>query len=297
MAAKRRRKLWLIAGSVVAVVVIAGVIAIAFMNPRITRFVEGPEFRAELEKQTAKGLHFPGSQFAPIRRTGFLSATSEKFDAQKGRKAMTTLNAHGITAHFNPLGVFLRRWQLDEVHVDGGEVGIQIYEPKPEPTPAKPWYHVFLPDRVYLKRVWSEPADVTWKMRGEAGGIFGTRLLITPHGLDFEYRATGGTMKNALHPDLPLRHTHMLITKTLFTLYQLELASGDGTIRGEGTAETRDAKRIDFKVKWDKLPVREWLPKSWDGKFAGTHSRTGTFSQCTLKSTLRSSRVPAVPSP
>ena len=77
-------------------------------------------------------------------------------------------------------------------------------------------------------------------------------------------------MKNALTPELPLRHTRMLITKTLFTLYQLELASGDGSIEAEGTAETRDAKRIDFKVKWDQLPLREWLPKSWGGNFAGT---------------------------
>jgi hypothetical protein len=149
------------------------------LNPSISRYVEGPEFRAEMEKETAKGLHFPSSKFAPIRRTGFLSGASDSFLAKDGRKAITSMDAHGITARVNPLGVFLRRWQLDEVHVDGGEVGIQIYEPKPEPSPAKPWYHVFLPDRVYLKRVWSEPADVTWRMRGEKGGIFGTRLLIT----------------------------------------------------------------------------------------------------------------------
>ena len=70
---------------------------------------------------------------------------------------MRSLDAHGIKARFNPWGVFLRRWQLDEIHIEGGEVGIQVYEPKPEPSPAKPWYHVFLPQRVYLKRVESEP--------------------------------------------------------------------------------------------------------------------------------------------
>ena len=272
MAARRRRRTWLVVATVLTAIAIATSVALVLLNPSISRYVEGPEFRAELEKQTAKGLHFPAGKFAPIRRTGFLSGASDSFRAGEGSKAMTSLKARGITARFNPLGIFLRRWQLDEVHVDGGEVGIQIYEPTPEPTPAKPWYHIFLPDRVYLKRVWSEPANVTWHMRGEKGGIFATRLLITPHGRDFEYRATGGTMKNALIPDLTLRHTHMLITKTLYSLYQLELASGDGSIHGEGTAETRGAKRIDFKLKWDKLPVREWLPGSWSGNFAGTAS-------------------------
>jgi len=247
-------------------------VAVALVNPRLTRYVESDAFRAEVEKQTAKGLHFPAGVYAPIRRTGFLSAASDGFRAENGRKALTSLNAHGITARFNPLGVFLRRWQLEEVHIAGGEVGIQTYEPKPEPSPPKPWYHVFLPQRVYLREVRSEPADVTWRFRDEKGGFFGTRLLITPHGRDFEYQATGGTMKGALIPDLPLRHTHLLITKTLLTLYTLDLApapGSDGFIQAEGTAGTREDKSVNFKVTFGKLPVREWLPAGWRDHVSG----------------------------
>ena len=268
MKTRRRRR----AVVFVAFIVAAAGGAIAFMNPRLTRYVESAAFRAELEKETAKGLHFPVGTYAPIRRTGFLSAAADRFRAQNGRKALSSIDARGITARFNPLGVFLRRWQLDEVHLNGGEVGIQTYEPKPEPSPSKPWYHVFLPDRVYLREVWSDPADVTWRFRNEKGGFFGTRLLITPHGRDFEYRATGGTMKGALIPDLPLRHTHLLITKTLLTLYELDLTPGPGTggfIRGEGTAGTREDKTVDFKVKFEKAPLREWLPASWREHVSG----------------------------
>ena len=250
----------------------ACILAVAWLNPRLTRYVESDAFRAELEKQTARGLHFPSGQYAPIRRTGFLTASSDGFRAQNGRKAMTSVEARGITATFNPLGVFLRRWQLDGVHIQAGEVGIQTYEPKPEPSPSKPWYHIFLPNRVYLQRVWSEPADVTWRFRNEKGGFFGTRLLITPHGRDFEYRATGGTMKLALIPDLPLRHTHLLITKKLLTLYTFDLAAGpenEGVIHGEGTAGTGEDKSVDFKVRFEKLPIREWLPASWKNHVAG----------------------------
>ncbi|HMJ05715.1 MAG TPA: hypothetical protein VK474_05620 [Chthoniobacterales bacterium] len=243
--------------------------AAAFLNSKLTRYVESAEFRAEMEKETARGLHFPGSKFGPIRRTGMLSAGSASFRAQDGRKAMTSLDAHDIAGRFNPLGIFLRRWQLDELHIARGEVGIQVYEPKPEPTPTKPWYHVFLPDRVYLKRVWSDPADITWQMRGAPGGIFGTHLEITPHGRDFNYRAIGGTLKNALVPDLPLREARLRITKELFTLCTLDLSSDAGSIHGAGTAETRGDKRADFKINWDKLPVREWVPESWKGNFAG----------------------------
>lgn len=260
------------AAIVLGAIVLVGGTVLALVNPRLTRYVESDAFRAELEKQTAKGLHFPASTYAPIRRTGFLSAASDGFRAQGGRKALVTIDAHGITARFNPLGVFLRRWQLDAVHIGGGEVAIQTYEPHPEPSPGKPWYHLFLPARVHLQRVWTEPADVTWKLRNEKGGFFGTRLLITPHGRDFEYRATGGTMKGPLIPDLPLRRTHLLITKTLLTLYTLDLAPGtqsDGFIQAEGTAGTREDKSVDFKVKFGKVPVRDWLPGSWNDHVSG----------------------------
>jgi len=286
----RRRTLAVIVG----LIILAAGAGIAFVNPRLTRYVESEAFRIELEKQTAKGLHFPAGIYSAIRRTGFLSAASDGFQARNGGKALTALDARGITARFNPLGVLLRRWQLDEVHIDGGEVGIHAYEPQPEPSPSKPWYHVFLPNRVYLCKVWSEPADVTWRFRNEKGGFFGTRLLITPHGRDFEYRATGGVMKGALIPDLPLRHTHLLITKTLLTLYELDLAPGtgsDGFIRAEGTAGTREDKSVKFKVKFEKLPVREWLPASWRDHMNGFAA--GDVNWSGEKPKLETSRVRA----
>ncbi len=265
MSAARRPRILRRIGIALGICLGIGLLSAWIFNGTITRYAEGPAFRAELEKQTAKGLHFPGATFGPIRRTGLLSAETEAFQADDGRKAMTKLHAHGISARFNPLGVFLRRWQLDELHIAGGEVAIQVYEPKPESTPAKPWYHIVLPDRVYLKRIWSEPADVTWTLAGEEGGIYGTRLEVTPHGRDFEYRGTGGTMKMPLIPDFSMRHTHMLITKERFSLYRLDLASGEGSLHAEGDVATRGEKEVDFQLRWENLPVREWFtPKSAD---------------------------------
>src|SRR2546423_2943835 len=116
---------------IVGLVVVAMGGGIFLVNPRLTRYVESDQFRAELEKQTAKGLHFPAGTYAPIRRTGFLAAASDSFQAENGRKALSAMNARKFTAPFNPLGVFLRRGQPDDVPIAGGEVGIQTYEPTP----------------------------------------------------------------------------------------------------------------------------------------------------------------------
>ncbi|MDB6147358.1 MAG: hypothetical protein JWO45_1022 [Spartobacteria bacterium] len=275
MVAMLRRKKWLIATSVAAVLLCAGAITIGWLNSRLTRFVESDQFRRELEKETSKGLHFEGSHYAPIHRTGTWTAECADFTADNGRKAMKKIDAHGITGSFNPWGIFRRLWQIDRLHIQSGEVAIQVYEPKPEPSPAKPWYAVFLPERVYLNRVESEPLDVTWLFREKRAGFFGTRLLITPHGRDFEYQARGGELKVESLPELRLRHTHLLITKTLLELYQLELQpSGEtrGSLRASGKAGTRDDRRIDFKFEIDRMPIADWLPDTWAQHVSGVAS-------------------------
>ena len=170
---------------------------------------------------------------------------------------MKSLDAHGITAKFDPWGVFLRQWRLHEVHVQSGDVEIQIYEAHPEPVTPKPWFAIFLPNRVYLQRIESEQANITWRFRGERAGFFGTQLLITPHGRDFEYVATGGRLKMAVVPDLDLRRTHILITKTLLTIYDLDLASdsrSDESIQAQGHAGLGQDKSIDVKANFNSVP-------------------------------------------
>src|SRR5438270_4129689 len=174
----KSRGRWFIMCAIVAVAILI-LLAVLLINPVLTRYVESDRFREALEQETAKGLHFPNATFAPIHRLGPLSAQAQSFNARDGRKAMTRLDAKGITGRFNPLGVFIRRWQIDDLRIDRAEIGLHVYEPQPEPQPVRPWYFVFLPDRVYLKRVWSDHVDLTWPMRGEKGGIFQTRLVIT----------------------------------------------------------------------------------------------------------------------
>ena len=148
-----RRKLLILAAAIgifFLLAITAGVMA--FFSPLLTRCVEGNAFRLAMAEETAKGLHFPRAQYAPIRRTGPVTAQSDNFEAENGQKAMKSLIAHGITAKFDPWGVFLRQWRLSDVRVQSGEVEIQIYKANPEAVPAKPWFAIFLPNRVYLEK-------------------------------------------------------------------------------------------------------------------------------------------------
>ncbi|HEX3420879.1 MAG TPA: hypothetical protein VHT01_06600 [Candidatus Udaeobacter sp.] len=269
---RRKLPILAIAIGIFFLLAVAAVVAV-FFSPLLTRYVESEVFRVAMEEETAKGLHFPRARYAPIRRTGALTAQSESFNADEGQKAMKSLDAHGITAKFDPWGVCLRQWRLDDVHVQSGDVEIQIYQAHPEAVTPKPWFAIFLPNRVYLEKIQSEQANITWRLRGERAGFFGTRLLITPNGRDFDYVATGGRLKMAPVPELELRRTHLLITKTLLTLYDLDLASDshtDESIRVQGHAGLGQDKSIDAKANFNAVPIRQWLPADWKGRLTGS---------------------------
>ena len=269
-----RRNVLILTAAIAIFLVIAVASGVAvFFSPLLTHYVESDAFRTAMEQETAKGLHFPRARYAPIRRTSAVTAQSESLEADSGLKAMKSLVTHGIAAKFDPWGVFLRQWRFDSVQVESGDVEIQIYEAHPEAVRPKPWFAIFLPNRVYLTKIQSEQANITWRLRGERAGFFGTQLLITPNGLDFEYLATGGRLKMAPVPDLELRRTHLLITKTLLTLYDLDLASdlnSDESIQAKGHAGLGQDKSIDVKATFKSVPIRPWLPAEWKGRFNGS---------------------------
>ena len=136
LSASMQRKGWAVAA--VAILLILGAIGTAWLSPRLTHYIESDRFRAELERQTAKGLHFPDGHYAAIHRKGFLTAAADRFQADNGRKALRAIDAHGITARFNPWGVFFRRWQLDDVHIDSGEVKSKPVRPVRSQAPQNP---------------------------------------------------------------------------------------------------------------------------------------------------------------
>jgi hypothetical protein len=268
----RRKVIICLATIAIFVVIVVASGTFVFFSPLVTHYIEGDAFRTAMENETAKGLHFPECRYSSIRRTSRLTAQTESFEARNGEKAMKSLDAHGITATFDPLGVFVRQWRFSDVRVQSGDVEIQIYKAHPEAEAPKPWFAIFLPNRVHLKRIETPQANVTWRFRGERAGFFGTQLLITPLGPDFEYFATGGRLKTALLPDLDLRRAHLLITKTLLTIYDIDLASDSGSgesIYARANAGIGKDRTVDLRANFNQVPIRSWLPAEWKEHLAG----------------------------
>jgi len=167
----------------------------------------------------------------------------------------------------------VRQWRFSDGRVQSGDVEIQVYKANPDAVAPKPWFAIFLPKRVYLKKIESDHANVTWRFRGEQAGFFDTQLLITPHGPDFEYVATSGRLKMALFPDLDLRRAHLLITKTLITVYDIDLASNSSSeesIHAQANAGIGKDRSVNLKANFNAVPIRPWLPAEWKGRLKGS---------------------------
>ena len=250
-----------------ALAILLGIAVPIFIHERLTAWIQGPGFEDMLSRETSKGLKLKGS-YAPLRRVGIFGLRTDSFTGADGSKTIVELQAQEISGTFNPLGVLLRRWEVDSIHVKSGSVRLQKTDATPgapKTAPWPPWWALFWPYRVQLADVKVDSANVLWKFSGKDSGIYGTRLEVTPNGHDFEYDAHGGDFKTPLTPPLKVVHVHLLVRKP--RLYCNEFILGDdadhptGRIQISGDAGLQDDRSMRVKVDVSTLPVAPWLPE------------------------------------
>lgn len=109
--------------SVVVAVVVFGVIFLASQT-FLTNYMESESFRLMIGRQTSRGLKLNG-RYEPMKRHGFLTAVTSRFQGGEGEHTMKNLVAEDVEGDFNPLGFFRRRWQFDEIRIRRGSVELQ----------------------------------------------------------------------------------------------------------------------------------------------------------------------------
>jgi hypothetical protein len=264
-------------------------VAAFFINRATTGWVEDPGFRETLDRSTSKGLKLK-ADYGALHRVGVFGLSTDTFSGTDGQKTIVTLDAHDVTGTFNPLGMILRYWEIDNLHIKSGSVMLQKTETAPgasKSAPWPPWWGMFWPYRVYLEDVKCDSANILWKLKDQESGIYGTFLEITPNWKDFEYDARGGELKTPMTPTLNVQHAHLLIRRP--RLYCSELILGDDPAHPEqqlrltGDAGLQDDRSMNLKMDWTGLQVAPWLPVKMrphvvgqmEGNFGYTSKGTG----------------------
>lgn len=265
-----KKTFMVLAGCLVVVIV-----AFLFVNAYITRWIEGPGFQAMLDQETSKGLKLKGS-YSPLTRVGWLGMRTDEFTGTEGYKTIVSLQAHEVSGTFNPLGIALRRWEIDSLHIQKGTVMLQKTEPTPgapKGAPWPPWWALFWPYRVHLADVKVDDADILWHLKEKESGIYDTRLEITPNGRDYEYDAHGGELKTPVTPHLEVVHAHMLIRKPRLYCSQFALtddvAHPDHGLHLQGDAGLQDDRSMRLKIDLTSLQVAPWLPEKLRAHVSG----------------------------
>ncbi len=231
-----------------------------------------------LDQETSKGLKLNGN-YAALHRVGELGLSTDSFNGTQGYKTIVSLQAQNISGTFNPWGFFLRRWEIDSIHIQSGSVTLQKTEATPgggEKPPGPPWWAFFWPDRVYLADVKADDAKILWNLKGKESGIYDTFLEITPNGRDFEYDAHGGVFSTPITPKLAVLHAHILVRKP--RLYCGEFLFGDDPahrenfLRVTGDAGLQQDRSMRLKIDLQGLKVAPWLPEKSRAHVAGQMS-------------------------
>jgi hypothetical protein len=277
---------WIIVGLVLGLFL---VVVLPLINVRLTAWVNGDRFRELLNRETSKGLKLEGN-YSPLSRVGLFGLQGDTFTGTNGTKTIVSLQATGITGTFNPLGIVLRRWEIDDIHLKSGSVMLQKTEATAgakNDASSLPWWNFFWPHRVYLEDVKVDDAQIHWHLRDQEAGIDQTFLEITPNGRDFEYDARGGDLKTPLTPPLEVRHAHLLIRKP--RLYCSEFVVGDDPVHPErglrmtGDAGLQEDRSVKLNIDLNSLNVSPWMPEKLrahvlglaSGHFEYTSSGTG----------------------
>jgi hypothetical protein len=236
-------------------------------NEKASELIPSKNFRAMLDQETSKGLKVD-AHYAPLRREGILGLATDSFQGDKGQKTIVSMDAHDIHGWFNPLGIGLRQWQLDDLHIKSGTVWLQKTEANPNepkgPSPI-PWWGLFWPYRVEIEDVKVDDADVLFNLKKKESGIYHTFLEITPNGRDFEYDGKGGVFKTPLTPELNLQHVHLLIRKPRLYcptfILGVDADHPEQQIQVTGDAGLQDDQSIHIAMQIDSVRVAPFLPE------------------------------------
>ena len=263
---------WL-AGGVIGIIAIVLVLGFVVVNAKVTAWVNSGSFGEMLDRETSKGLKLEG-HYSKLGRVGVLGLHADSFSGVQGSKTIVSLQAKDISGTFNPLGVALRRWEVDDIHIKSGSVMLQKTEAKPGEGPAPiPWWGWFWPYRVHLANVKVDDANILWQLKEKESGIYDTFLEITPNGRDFEYDARGGKFKTSLSPTLEVRHAHVLIRKP--RVYCSEFLLGDDDehpdqqLQIKGDAGLQEDRSVKLKIDLTSLSVSPWMPEKLRGHVIG----------------------------
>jgi hypothetical protein len=270
------KRIAVVAGAFAAAAVMIAVVVL--LNGRITTWVESPRFQDLLDRETSKGLKLTGN-CSPMIRVGLLGLHTDSFTGTDGYKTIVNLQAQDISGTFNPLGVVLKRWEIDALRVKSASVMLQKTEATPgasKGVPWPPWWALFWPYRVQLADVQVEDGNILWKLQDKESGIYHTAVEITPNGHDFEYDARGGDFKTPMTPPLQVLHAHVLIRKP--RLYCNAFVLGDDpahpeeTLSLQGDAGLQDDRSMQLKIDLTSFKVAPWLPEKIRAHIAGQAS-------------------------
>ena len=301
------RALWICLGLGVASLVVLYFVGTFLLNS----WLRSEAFRVFLNKKTSAVFHADG-EYQPIQWSGFSVYTDGYSAMGNAGSPFSELRAEQIRAEFNPQGVFHRAWQINDIQVQHFKMGLaSMRSAVTELTPAQsasasaPEPSSWIPNRLEIRHVQIQQADLNWMFAGGAGGLQEMRVTLEPDEEALRGSATGGRLFQAGFPTLKVdhlrvryQHQDLFITDALFKLGE------SGAINLSGQVGVNRTGALELQTSFTGISTTQFLPEDWRAKLhgnaAGETSVSGTMGdpdsfQASGKLSLNNAQIEALP--
>ncbi len=245
----------------------------------VVRWLSGDDFHAILEEKSSEALHAKAS-LGPLRWGWFDLFTPHLHAEGLDSTSLRQLEASGLRSHFNPYGLLLGQWHVDEISLDNAELHIDTSRPKNnlEKTPlqAPSTLPSWIPSKLLIDVVRVAKADIFLALPEEKSlEILDTRLEAYPDGNEIRIEGSGGVMQSPYLPDLNIETVRCRIEPSLVDLSGADLSfPSGGTVHFEGSFPDVDVSTL--KGRWEMVPIATLLPLL-NQKITGTLEGSATI--------------------
>lgn len=249
-----------------------------FLDTKADELVQSPAFKRMIEDATDKGLKLKG-HYGPLKRDGTWTVITPSYESQ-GRpgEAIAYLNAQGISATFNPWGVFKNQWEVSRIDLTTAQMGLRAPDDAlkiPFPVGQRPWYAFIMPQRFVPVVTECPKTDLSFEFMGGESHVTGMKVQVFPYGAkDWRIVGEGGDLAMKLLPPLIVKNLEFITSRTFLDFQNFLLLSppdqGRGRVEGRARLGMHEDQSLKFSVRLSDLPISFALPGDLGQAISGT---------------------------
>ena len=264
-------RILVIGAGVVAVLLVVAVIGARWW---LAHYLQGEKFRQLISDKTSTAMHARG-EYLPLHWQGSTASSDGFYATGLPGSPLDEVRADMLRADLDWSGVFQKKFRVDGMEIQrlkvrfiaptamqGTPIGTAASSPATQGA------------RVELGPIRVQEANLQWPMSGGATGVLRrTAMMVESKDNGWEVAVTGGELAMMSWPVLKVEQARLRSQReTLFVTESRVRLTDGGVAMATGELHFEGTREFNAIVRFEDVPVANWVPEDWRGKLIGQAS-------------------------